>query len=79
MKRVRGLVFAGIVLAVLGLAGIAMPVFTTEHTKNLAKVGDLKLQTTEEATHVIPPILSQGLLALGAVLIGAGLFLNRRT
>jgi hypothetical protein len=73
----NGLIMSGVALAVLGLIGLAIPVFTTQQTKEVAKVGDLKLQTTENEAHVIPPLLSGGALALGIVLIGAGFYRRR--
>ena len=73
----NGLVMGGAALAVLGLIGLAIPVFTTQETKEVAKIGDLKLQTTENTSHVVPPILSEGALALGVILIGAGLYMRR--
>jgi hypothetical protein len=73
----NGSMMSGVALAVLGLIGLAIPVFTTQQTKEVAKVGDLKLQTTENEAHVIPPLLSEGALALGIVLIGAGFYRRR--
>jgi len=70
----RSLVIIGTILAVLGAIGFAIPIFSTVETKDVAKVGDLKLQTTETTSHTIPPIVSGGALVLGVVLIGAGLF-----
>jgi hypothetical protein len=64
-------------LVLLGLIGFAIPIFTTQETKEVAKVGDLKLQSTESTRHVIPPILSGGALVLGVVLIGAGFYQKR--
>lgn len=40
----------------------------------MARIGDLKLQTTESTSHVIPPLLSGSVLVLGVILIGAGLY-----
>ncbi len=68
------LVVVGAVLVVLGLIGFAIPIFTTQETTELARVGELKLQATETTSHIIPPLLSGGVLALGVVLIGAGLY-----
>ncbi len=68
---------AGAILVVLGLIGLAVPIITTQQTKDVAKVGDLKIQTTESTAHTIPPLLSGGVLALGVVLIGAGFFQRR--
>jgi len=73
----NGLTMIGAALAVLGLIGLAVPVFTTHDTKEVAKIGDLKLQSTENNSHVIPPLLSEGALALGVILIGAGLYRKR--
>ena len=77
MGRMNGLVMGGVVLALLGLLGFAIPIFTTQQTKEVAKIGDLKLQTTENTAHVIPPMVSGGALVLGIVLIGAGLYTRR--
>ncbi len=71
------LVIVGAVLAVLGLAGIAVPYFTTQQTKDVAKLGDLKIQSTQNTPHTIPPLLSEGALALGVVLLGAGIMQRR--
>ncbi len=71
------LVMAGAVLALLGVLGFAIPMFTTEQTKDVAKIGDLKLQTTESTSHIVPPLLAGGILIAGIVLIGAGVFQKR--
>ena len=73
----NGLMIAGAVLALFGLIGLAIPVFTTEQTKEVAKIGDLKLTTKDETSHVIPPVLSYGALGLGVLLIGAGFYRKR--
>jgi hypothetical protein len=73
----NGLMFGGAALALFGLVALAIPVFTTQQTKDVAKVGDLKLQATESTSHIIPPIVSGGALVLGAVLIGAGFYQKR--
>ncbi len=71
------LAMGGAVLALLGVLGFAIPMFTTEQTKDVAKIGDLKLQTTESTSHIVPPLLAGGVLVAGIVLIGAGLFQRR--
>jgi hypothetical protein len=73
----KPIVIAGIVLTLLGLLGLAMPVFTTNETKNVASMGDLKIQANEQTSHAIPPILSEGTIVLGLVLIGGGLYQKR--
>jgi len=70
----KGLVIAGAVLVVLGIIGLAIPVFQTKETKDVARVGDLKLQATETTSHVVPPVVAGGALVLGVILIGAGYF-----
>jgi len=74
MKLIMGL---GVVLALLGVLGLAIPVFTTSHTEDVVKLGDLKIQNTEQSAHVIPQALSVGALLLGVVFIGAGLYQKR--
>ena len=71
------LTVAGILFAILGIAGLAIPVFTTQQTTDVAKVGDLKLQMQESTSYAIPPLASGGALAFGIVLIGAGLYRKR--
>lgn len=68
---------AGAVLVLLGLIGLAIPIFTTQQTRDVAKIGDLKIQTTEATPHAIPPLLSGGALALGVVLVAAGFYQRR--
>ena len=70
----KSITWFGALLALLGILGLAIPVFTTSQTKDVVKLGDLKIQNTEQSTHVIPQALSVGALVLGAVLIGAGLY-----
>lgn len=77
MRSANIVVVIGAILALLGIIGFAIPIFTTRETKDVAKVGDLKLQTTEARQHVIPPVVSGGALVLGIVLIGAGLYQRR--
>jgi hypothetical protein len=76
-KSMKSLIWFGIFLALLGLLGLAIPVFKTSQTKDVAKLGDLKVQSTEQSTHVVPQFLSSGALGLGVILIGAGVYLKR--
>lgn len=71
------IMLAGATLVILGGVGFAIPMFTTQQTKDVAKIGDLKLQTTESTSFAIPPMLSGGALLFGVVLIGAGFFQRR--
>jgi hypothetical protein len=70
----RGVIVGGVALAILGLIGLAIPVFTTHETKDVARIGDLRLETTDSASHSIPAFLSLGALGLGIVLIGTGVY-----
>ena len=70
----NGFIIGGAILVLLGLLGFAIPIFTTQQTKDVAKIGDLKLQTTESTAYVIPPLVSGGAIARGVILIGAGLY-----
>lgn len=72
-QRATPLVLIGAVLVLLGIAGLAVPVFTTQKTEDVAKIGSLKVQAQEDQNHVIPPIVAGGAVALGVVLLGAGL------
>ncbi len=72
-----GLMLGGAVLVLLGLLGFAIPYFSTQQTKDVAAIGDLKLQTTQRQSYTIPPLVSGGALVLGVVLIGAGLYRRR--
>jgi hypothetical protein len=73
----KPIIWIGAVLALLGILGLAIPAFTTSQTKNVASVGDVKVQATEHTTHVVPEALSIGALALGVILIGAGTLAKR--
>jgi len=72
----KGIVLAGAIVALLGLLGLAIPVFSTSQTKDVAKIGDLKIQANEETTHVVPPILAGGALVIGLLMVGAGYMRN---
>ena len=73
MERFNGLMAIGAVLVFAGLLGFAVPVFTTQKTETVAKVGDLKLQSTEDTSHRVPQFLSGGALVLGVVIMGLSL------
>jgi hypothetical protein len=74
----RSVILFGAMLALLGLVAFAMPSFNTEETKDVVKLGDLKVQAKTEEPHVIPPIVSEGAMILGILLIGAGVVMNRQ-
>lgn len=76
-RSMNALMISGAVLVLLGLLAFAIPVFTTQQTTDVARIGDLKLQTTESRSYAIPPLVSGGALILGVVLIGAGFYQKR--
>ncbi len=73
----KSLVWFGAFLALLGILGLAIPIFTTSQTKDVAKLGDFKVQSTEQSTHVVPQTLSGGALILGIILVGIGAYTKR--
>jgi len=73
----NGLLIVGMILVVAGILGFAIPVFETQDTEEVARIGDLTLQSTEETQHRIPSILSGGVLVLGIVLVGTSLYQKR--
>ena len=76
-RSMSGLMISGAVLVLLGLIAFAIPVFTTQQTTEVARIGDLKLQATENKSYIIPPFVGGGALILGVVLIGAGFYQKR--
>ena len=69
----KPLIPLGAVLAIVGLILLAYPFFTTQQTKDVADIGPLHVQENQQQTHMIPPILSGGVLAIGVVLLAGGL------
>ena len=74
---IGALLIVGALLILVGIAAFAAPVFTTQHTENVAQIGPLNVQATKNDTYVIPPIVSGGALVLGVVLMGAGFYQRR--
>jgi len=74
----KSIIWLGAMIGLLGICGLAIPVFTTSQPQTVVAVGDLKIQSTEQSTHVIPQGLSIGALVLGTILIGAGTYAKRR-
>jgi drug/metabolite transporter (DMT)-like permease len=62
----------GVLLVVAGIAGLVLGRFDYTQTKQVAKLGPLDLQASEQKTVTIPPLASGAVLALGAVLVFAG-------
>jgi hypothetical protein len=73
----KPIVMIGAIIALLGLLALASPEFTTNQTKNVATLGDLKIQANEQTAHSIPPILGGAALIVGLVLVTGGLYQKR--
>ncbi len=74
----NGLLTIGVIVALLGVLAIAIPVFTTDQTKEVAKIGDMKLTTREETDHFVPPFVGPAALAIGVIMILGGVVVSRR-
>jgi hypothetical protein len=72
------LIGAGALLAILGVAGLLIPVFTTERPTEVAKLGPLTVQAEERTAHTIPPLVAGTALVLGVLLLGGGLYRSSR-
>jgi hypothetical protein len=77
-RSMNMLMITGAVLGLLGVAGLVYPVFTTQQTTDVAKLGEMKLQTEESTSHAIPPLMAGSALVLGIILIGGGFYSRRR-
>ena len=77
MGRANGLAIFGAILLIVGLVAFVIPVFTTQKTEDVARIGDIKIQSPENTPHIIPPLLSGGAMALGVILLGLGLYQKR--
>jgi hypothetical protein len=64
----------GAVIALLGVLGLVAPVFITSQTKDVVNLGDLKIQSTDHSTHVVPEALSAAAVILGLLMLGAGVY-----
>jgi hypothetical protein len=67
----------GVALMLVGGLGFAIPIFTTQQTRDVATLGDLKLQTTENKSFVISPLVAGGALTLGVLLLGVSFYQRR--
>jgi len=76
-RSLNTLIIIGALLALLGIVGLVIPVFTTHQMTDVARLGDLQIQTQQDTSHVIPPLISGSALALGLVLIGGGFYRRR--
>lgn len=73
----KSITWLGAFIALVGVLGLASPVFTTSQTRDVASLGDVKIQSTEQSRHVVPIAVSASGLVLGLVLIGVGVYTRR--
>jgi hypothetical protein len=71
------LVLIGLIVAALGVLGLLVPVFTTSHTEEVARVGDVRVTAKDRDTFVVPQAAAIGAIVVGVVLVGVGAY--RRT
>ena len=63
---------AGILLIIFGVAALIYGGFTYSSQKNVAKIGSMQINTTENHTLPVPPILGIVAIAGGAGMIYFG-------
>ncbi|MGH6870021.1 MAG: hypothetical protein ACREHE_00815 [Rhizomicrobium sp.] len=68
----RGIAMLGVVLIVLGIAGIAFDHFSYTETKPVLKAGPIQVNSQEEHHISVPLVGSIVVLVLGAGLVIAG-------
>jgi regulator of protease activity HflC (stomatin/prohibitin superfamily) len=73
----NGLTIIGVVFLVIAALVFVEPFFTVHETTEVARLGDLKVETTQARTYTIPPFLGGAALVLGAGFISAGLLRRR--
>jgi hypothetical protein len=71
------ILMSGVLLVFVGVAGLAVPGFTTQQTRDVARIGDLTIQVEDDTSHTVPPFVAAGALAAGIILIGFSLFRRR--
>jgi hypothetical protein len=63
MKKI--LLLAGLLLCVLGIAGLVHPEFTYHKTEEVAHVGPVRATVNEEKTATVPTVVSVIFLVVG--------------
>jgi hypothetical protein len=70
----KSITWFGAFIVLLGMLGLAIPIFTTSQTENVAQIGNLKIQSIEVSVPMVPQMLSSCVLVLGLLFVGAGLY-----
>jgi hypothetical protein len=67
----RNLMWIGVLLVILGIAGLVMDYVTVTETRTVAEVGPLELQSEEERNIPIPTIAGIVAVVAGLIMIVA--------
>jgi predicted anti-sigma-YlaC factor YlaD len=59
----------GLVLLVVGIAGLAVGTFQYTRRKDVLNVGPVHVQASEKESFTVPPLAAGGVAALGLVLV----------
>ena len=62
----------GVILLVVGIAGLAVGTFQYTRKKDVLNVGPVHVQASEKESFTVPPLAAAGVAALGLVLALAG-------
>ena len=68
----KGILIAGIVLVVLGIAALVVNVVPIRHQEQVAKIGPLTVTSQKETDYVIPNYVGIGAIVVGVVLVVVG-------
>lgn len=70
----NNIAICGGVIVFLGILGFAVPVLAPLSSENNTGVGGMRYQAIENISYSISPYRSGGVLFLGLIIIGGGLF-----
>ena len=68
----RSLVVIGVILILVGVAGLLVNVVPIHHTEQVAKIGPLTANADKETDIVIPPYVGIIVILVGGALVFAG-------
>lgn len=68
----KGMLIAGIVLVVLGIAALVVNVVPVRHEEQVAKIGSLTINSQKETDYVIPNYVGIGAIVVGVALVVVG-------
>jgi hypothetical protein len=68
----KGITIVGVILVVLGLAGLLWPVISYTRTEKVAEIGPLEVTNEHTKTVPVPPLASGAAVAAGVALVIVG-------